>query len=104
MIRQDRLEEQLLDAIQQRTLRPKILESAIKQCEEELRKRLGDMARQGALVSVESMAKALEDKKRRRAKLIEAIETAGDIASLTERLHDLEGRIKRLQRAIENHR
>ena len=104
MIRQDRLEEQLLDAFHQRILSPKILESAIKQCEEELRKRLAEMARQGALVSVESLTKDLEDKKRRRARIIEAIETAGDIGGLTERLRDLEGEIKRIQHAIDNHR
>jgi hypothetical protein len=41
---------------------------------------------------------------REAAKLIEAIETAGDIASLTNRLRNLEGEIKRIQQAIENHR
>src|SRR5215471_2215373 len=89
MIRQDRLEEQLLDAIQQRILSPKILESAIKRCEEELRKRLDEMVRQGSISSVESLTKDLEDKKRRQAKLIDAIETAGDIASLAERLREI---------------
>jgi len=64
---------------------------AIKRCEDELRKRIPEIARQGSVVSAESLTKDLEDKKRRRAKLIEAIETAGDIDSLTERLRDLEG-------------
>ena len=48
--------------------------------------------------------KDLEDKKRRRAKLIDAIETAGDIASLTERLRELEAEINRVQHAIATHR
>jgi len=104
MIRQGRLEDQLLAAIQQRILSPKILESAIKQCEGKLRKRLNEMVQQGSAVAVESLTKDLEDKKRRRAKLIEAIETAGDIASLTERLRDLEAEIQRIRHAIGNHR
>jgi site-specific DNA recombinase len=104
MIRQDRLEEQLLDALQQRILNPKIPDAAITRCEEEVRTRLAEMARQGAVVSLESLTKDLEEKKRRRAKLIDAIETAGDITSLTDRLRDLEGEIKRIQHAIENHR
>ena len=104
MIRRDRLEEQLLDAIQQRILSPKILDSAINRCEEEVRRRLVEMTRQGAVVSVESLQKDLEERKRRRAKLIEAIETAGDIASLVERLRDLEAEITRIHHAIENHR
>jgi hypothetical protein len=52
MIRRDRLEEQLLDAIQQRVLSPTILEAAITQCEIEVRKRLTEMARHSAVVSV----------------------------------------------------
>src|SRR5262249_8185678 len=104
MIRQDRLEEQLLDAIKQRILRPRILDAAVKQCEDELRKRLLEMARQGSIRSIESLTKDLEDKKRRQATLIDAIETGGDIASLTDRLRALEGEIKRIQHAIASHR
>jgi site-specific DNA recombinase len=63
MIRQDRLEVQLLDAIQQRILSPRILDAAIKQCEDSIRKRLADMVRQGSTFSVESLTKDLEDQK-----------------------------------------
>jgi hypothetical protein len=61
------------------------------------------MTRQGSVMSVESLTKDLEEKKRRRAKLIDPIQTAGDIASLTDRLRDLEGEIKRIQHAIATH-
>jgi hypothetical protein len=49
---------------------------------------------------VESLTNDLEKKKGRRAKLIEAIESAGDIASLTERLRNLEGEIEQASKAI----
>jgi hypothetical protein len=104
MIRQDRLEEQLLHAIHQRILSPKILDAAIDRCEEEIRKRLAEMVRQGSISSVESLTKDLEDKKRRQSKLIDAIETAGDITSLVERLREIEGEIKRIQNAITSYR
>jgi hypothetical protein len=84
--------------------RPKILEAAITQCEVEVRKRLAEMARHGAVVSVESLTNDPERKKGRRAKLIEVIETAGDIASLTERLRNLEGEIDQIEQAIASYR
>jgi hypothetical protein len=67
MIRQGRLGEQLLGTIEQGILNPSMLDKLIARCEDKLRKR-------------------------RQAKLIEAIETAGDINVLTERLRSLEMR------------
>ena len=104
LIRQDRLEEQLINAIQQRVLSPTVLDSIVKQCEDELRKRIASMEHEGSIVSVETLMKDLEDKKKRRAKLIDAIETAGDIASLTQRLRELEAEINQVQHAIATHR
>jgi len=79
MIRQDRLEEQLLDTIEQRILNPERLNQLIARCEGELRKR-------------------------RQGKLIEAIETAGDINMLTERLRELDREVKRIEEAITSFR
>jgi len=47
MIRQDRLEEQLLSAIQQRILNPATFDVVVSQCEAELRHRLTKMQHQG---------------------------------------------------------
>jgi hypothetical protein len=79
MIRQDRLEAQLLSAIEGRILNPSVLDSVIKRCEEEFKARLLEMETQGSIISVESLKKDLEDRRRRQCKLIDAIETAGDI-------------------------
>ena len=104
MIRQDRLEEQLLDTIEQRVLNPGTLDQLITRCEDELRKRLTEMERNGSITTVESLKKELEDRKRRQAKVIDAIETAGDIGMLTVRLQGLESEVKRIQGAIASYR
>lgn len=70
----------------------------------EIRNRLSEMQRQDSITSADSLKKDLEDKKRRQARLLGAIETAGDISSLTERLRVLEAEIKSIQQDIANHR
>jgi site-specific DNA recombinase len=104
MIRQDRLEAQLLATIEQRILSPGNLDYLVSRCEEEFRKRLAELAREGSSATVDALRKDLEDRKRRRAKIMEAIETAGEINSLTVRLRDLENDIKRIQEAIAHYR
>jgi len=100
MIRQDRLEEQLLAAIEQRILQQGAIESAITRCAEELRRRVSEMERHGEILTVDSLKKNLEDRKRRQGKVIEAIETAGSIGSLAGRLRELEQEIEEIQEAI----
>jgi hypothetical protein len=62
------------------------------------------MERQGATITVASMRNALDECTRRQARLIEAVEIGGDIPSLTVRLRDVGGEIKRIQDAIEAYR
>ena len=100
MIRQDRLEEQLLAAIERRILQQGAIESAITRCAEELRRRVSEMERHGEISTVDSLKKNLDDRKRRQGKVIEAIETAGSIGSLAGRLRDLEREIEEIQEAI----
>ena len=52
------------------------------------------MERQGEMSTVDSLKKDLEDRKRRQGKIIEAIETAGNVGSLAERLRGLEREIE----------
>ncbi len=76
----------------------------IERCEDELRKRFTEMRHNGSSVSLDSLKKDLDDRKRRQAKLIEAIETAGDVSMLTGRLRDLQSEVKCIQEAIANFR
>jgi site-specific DNA recombinase len=105
MIRQDRLERQLLAAIEQRLLNPATLEFAVKRCEEGLRSRLAEMERKGSITTLDSLRKRRQDLTSRRARLIEAIEiVGGDLISLTKRLREVEHEITRLNEAIAVHR
>jgi site-specific DNA recombinase len=104
MIRQDRLEEQLLTAIEQRFLGSRMLDYAVKRCEDEMRKRLAAMERQGSIATVDSLKKDLEDRRQRRSRIIEALETGGDIETLVGRMRELENEIKRIETAIADYR
>jgi site-specific DNA recombinase len=92
MIRQDRLEAQLLAAIEERILSPALLNQVIAQCEVEVCNGLAVMERSGSVATLESLKRDLDEKKRRQARIITAIETAGDIDALTGRLRNLETR------------
>ena len=104
LIRQDRLEDQLLAAIQQRILSPAVIEDVVKKCEAEFRRRLTEMNRIGSIITAESLKKDLEDRKQRLARVMEALEIRGDVRSLTTRVCHLEGEINRIEAAIHSHR
>jgi site-specific DNA recombinase len=104
MMRQDRLEQQLLAAIEQRILNPATLEIVVQRCEEKLRTRIAEMEGQGSVMTVDALREDLEDRKRRQARVIEAIEAAGDINILTGRLRTLDNEIKDIQQAIARYR
>jgi hypothetical protein len=55
MIRQDRLEAQLLAALETRILTPANLDYPIKRCEQELRERLAQLERHGSIASLEAL-------------------------------------------------
>ena len=102
MIRQDRLEAQLLSAIEERILNPAVLNQLIARCEVEVRNRLTAMERNGSVATLQSLTCDLADKKHRQARIITAIEAAGDINVLTERLRSLESEITHIKTAIAN--
>jgi DNA invertase Pin-like site-specific DNA recombinase len=104
MIRQDRLEGQLLAAIEQRLLTPTNINSVVKQSEDELRRRLSEMERHGAAPTMESMQKDLADCKRRQLRLAEALEIGGDILLLVEKLRKAKSDIERIEAAITAYR
>jgi hypothetical protein len=76
----------------------------VKRCEDEMRKRLAAMERQGSITTVDSLKKDLEDRRQRRGRLLEALETGGDIKTLIGRLRELENEIKRIETAIADYR
>jgi site-specific DNA recombinase len=101
-IRQDRLEAQLLGALEERILTPQMLDYALRRFDEALQRRLHDMRDQNMEVS------ALEEE---RAKLqiqvqhlVDAIAEAGHSASLLAKLTTTEVKVAKVNERIEAHK
>jgi site-specific DNA recombinase len=101
-IRQDRLEEQLLGALEQRLANREMIEYTLVGFQEQLQKRLAEIQRQ---------ATGLEDLRRERRQLQEsakrvadAIAASGHSAALLSKLAEVEANIGNLDRRMEEHK
>jgi DNA invertase Pin-like site-specific DNA recombinase len=100
MIRQDRLEEQLSAALEQRIGNPATLDYAVERCQQKLRRRLTDLEREGSIATLDTLKKQRGDVEAQRQRYLDAIGIAGDLTSLTQRLRAVEAKLKRLSDAI----
>jgi hypothetical protein len=103
-IRRDRLEDQLLGAIEERVLKPSIIDHFVQRCEEELKRRLTEMERQRSESNVDTLQYQRQELRERAARLVHAIEAGGELRSLTARLSEIENQIAGLDRAIREFR
>ena len=101
-IRQDRVEDQLLSAIEQRVFHR--IDQVVQRCEEEVRRRLKEMERQGAITTLDSLRRERQQIQARAANLMRSIELGGDIPRLVQRFREVEDEIAQLDRAIASHR
>ena len=101
-IRQDRVEDQLLSAIEQQVFRR--IDQVVQCCEEEVRRRLKEMERQGAITTLDSLRRERQQLQARAANLMSSIELGGDIPRLVQRLRAIEDEIAQSDRAIACHR
>ena len=99
LIRQDRLEEQLLAAIEERVLTPVMIDYAVCRCREELKRRLAEMQRHG-VGDPDNLKRRREEVQAKQRHVIEAIEAGGEIPALARRLRELEDEAGRLDRAL----
>jgi site-specific DNA recombinase len=98
-IRQDRLEEQLLAALEQCLTNPEIIEYTLSRFQEELRKRLTDIERQATgLAEIRHERRQLQNQIER---LTDAIVAAGHSPALLSKLGEAEAKIAELDRRIE---
>ena len=98
-IRQDRLEEQLLAALEQRLANPEMIEYTLARFQEELQKRLSEIQRQTTgLQDVRRERQQLQTKAQR---LTDAIADAGHSPAILMKLGDVEAKIAALDRRIE---
>ena len=98
-IRQDRLEGQLLAALEQRLVNPQIIEYTLTRFLEELQKRLVEIQRQAA--GVEELRRERRQLQKQVQRLTNAIADAGHSPALLCRLGEVEARIAEIERHIE---
>jgi hypothetical protein len=100
MIRQDGREERMLTAIEQRVLNPATLNYVVRRCEEEVKTRLAELERNGAITTVDSLRKKRDELRAKRANLVAGIEQGGNIPALVAPLSEIETESKRIEEAI----
>jgi hypothetical protein len=99
-IRQDRLEEQLVAALEQRLRNPQMIEYVLIRFQEELQKRLAELQRQSTrLGDLREERASLKSKARR---LVDAVAVAGHSPALLSSLATVEEQIAGLDRRIES--
>ena len=101
-IRRDRVEDQLLSAIEQRVFHR--VEYIVKRCEEEARRRIKEMERQGAITTLDSLRRERHQLQQKADNLTQSIELGGDIPRLVKRLREVEEEMAQLDRALASHR
>jgi DNA invertase Pin-like site-specific DNA recombinase len=109
MIRQDRLEAQILAALEKRVLTPANLERTVQRCEQQLRERLAQMEREGSIPTLESLKKQWAEAERKLNALLDFIERGGGggnetPASLMSRVRAAQAEVKRLDAELAAHR
>jgi hypothetical protein len=97
-IRRDRLECQLVGAIEKHLLSREILDYAVRQCERAIRERLAEWKRAGETTTLDSLHDRRATLKAQGARLAEAIGVGGDLPSLLERLRDVEKQVAEVER------
>ncbi len=101
-IRQDRVEDQLLFAIEQRVF--KRIDQVVQRCEEEVRRRIKAMEREGAIATAESLRRQRQQLQQKAGNLTQSIELGGDIPRLVQRLREVEEEMARLDRTLASQR
>ena len=105
-IRQERLEDQLLAALERQVLRPEMLEYTLSRFREHLQKRLDEVRKQGSacnstLAALHRERRELQAKAKR---VSEAIAEAGHSPTLLAHLASIESKLALVEQRIEAHR
>ena len=99
-IRRDRLENQLLSAIEKRLFDPEILEYAIGKIEQAVKVRIADMQRQAQAAGGDSGRKRREELKAQAARLTDAIGMGGNLPTLVQKLQEVQREIEDAEKSI----
>lgn len=101
-IRQDRLEAQLLAALEKRLADSQIIEYVLTRCHEELQRRLAE--RQGQTTGEEDLRHERRQLQLRAERVAEAIAMAGHSPFLLSKLAEVEAQIAAVDRKLESHK
>jgi site-specific DNA recombinase len=101
-IRQDRLEEQLLGALEQRLANPQMIEYTLIRFQEQLQKRLMEIQRQ--TTGLEDLRRERRHLQANAKRLTDAIAAAGHSAALLAKLAEVEASIGDLDRRMEEYK
>ena len=96
-IRQERLEDQLLGALEERLVRPEVTEYVLRRFREQLNKRLAGIQREAASNSVASLRRTRKELRGQAKRLADAIAEAGHSPTLLQRLRSVESEIARVE-------
>ncbi len=99
-IRRDRLEAQLLGAIEQRLLDPVILDYAVDRIEQAVKTRITEMQRQAQSTNVDTTRSRRDELKAQATRLTEAISLGGTLRPLVQRLQEIEQEAAEIERAV----
>jgi site-specific DNA recombinase len=99
-IRRERLEEQLLGALEERLVTPEIMQYTLRRFREELDKRLAETRKKGARSDLQ---REKRDLKEHRPRLSEAIAAAGHSTTLLDHLASKESEIADVERRLANY-
>jgi site-specific DNA recombinase len=103
-IRRDRLEDQLLGAIEQRLLDPVILDYAVEKIEQVVKARIADVQRQAQSPNGDATRNRRDDLKTQATRLTEAISLGGTLQPLVQKLQEIEKEAAEIDRVVALHR
>jgi len=99
-IRRDRLEDQLLGAIEQRLFDPVILDYAVEKIEQTVKARIVDMQRQAQSTNGDAARNRRDELKAQATRLTEAISFGGTLQPLVHKLQEIEREVAEIERAV----
>jgi site-specific DNA recombinase len=103
-IRRDRLEDQLLGAIEQRLFDPAILDYAVEKIEQAIKVRAADMEREAHSSNAGAVRNRRDELKAQATRLTEAISLGGSLQPLVQKLQEIGREAAEIERAVAQQR
>ena len=103
-IRQERLEEQLLGALEERLLKPEMMDYTLRRFREQLDQRLAEIQRDATRNSLPALQRKHKELQEQAERLADAIGEAGHSPTLLSRLTRVESELARVEESMQAHK